>query len=97
MPTYGGHPGNEEQREKIRERYEEIKHLRDEIEWSFKPGYAHTDFEGEWDEDDEFASELEDLSWKDYLILADQGDLVFGGRCYTNRSNNSFRGAIHTD
>lgn len=72
-------------------RYQEIKHLINEIKITKNPQYGKTSF---------VITPLTDatkqLSEMDMLILADNGNLCFGGYCDKN-SNGSFSGAYYVD
>lgn len=72
------------------ERYKQIAHLADELKIEKKPQYGHTKFSGVLE-----SPEAHALSDLDLALIADQGNLCFGGRC--SRDGNTFRGSYNTD
>lgn len=84
--------GWEEEAARIRARFDEIKHLRGRLGIEKRPGYAHTKFSGSLPAGD---AEVAALSEEDLLIIADDGNLCFGGSCF--RSNGEFSGRYNTD
>lgn len=74
----------------IRARYEEIKHLQNEIEIERTPGYAHMKFKST-----PLTDAARELSARDILILADSGNLCFGGSC--RKAGDHFAGRYNTD
>lgn len=90
---YGGwafKPDNKERRAEIGRRHAEIIGLRDKIEMVKGPGHNHVTFTATVDE-----SVLAGLTEMDILILADDGNLCFGGSC--SRKGNVFAGSYSTD
>lgn len=81
-------PNEEELRDQNSKRYEEIKHLSQKIRIEKMPLYGRTDFSGEIPEGIE-------VSEFDLALLADHGNLCFGGRCTITGSR--FRGHYWTD
>ncbi|AZV02170.1 hypothetical protein Arno162_130 [Pectobacterium phage Arno162] len=79
-----------EKRKEISERYQEIKHLRKDFKWSVNSCYAHNKFTAE-----PLTDEAKNLSSFEVLILADDGNLCFGGDC--SQSNGVFSGRYNTD
>lgn len=94
---YAFKENEKEQLREIRERYREIRHLRDQIDWNIESRYAHNIFEGTWDKSSKYDAELRNLSDMDFLILADSGNLCFGGKCYVDRKKRTLRGRYNTD
>lgn len=80
----------EEMRNKHLARYEEIKHLKTSLKIKKMPRYAHTQFTGVLETD-----EAKQLSEFDLALIADSGNLCFGGECV--KLGNSFRGSYNTD
>lgn len=82
------------EREEISKRYEEIKHLRSDFKWSSQVKYAHNTWRAEAQTDE--AATLSDM---DVMILADQGNLCFGGDCssFTSEGVKVFKGSYNTD
>lgn len=76
-------------------RYDAIKHLASKFEWSTTPGYAHFRYEAKTTD-----PEARSLSAHDVMILADNGNLCFGGRSAGKREAGDytiFSGIVHTD
>lgn len=76
-------------------RYAAIKHLSDKFEWSNTPGYAHFRYEARTTD-----PEARSLSASDVMLLADNGNLCFGGRNASKREAGDvtiFSGIVHTD
>lgn len=74
-------------------RYKEIEHLFKDFEWSFKSGYAKREFIAKPKTDEARA-----LSAHDVALLADGGNLCFGGRSLYKCSHTGIvSGIIHTD
>ena len=71
-------------------RYEEIKHLSKELEIKKNPAYGKGIFAGVLKSEEATA-----LSEKDLALIADHGNLCFGGYC--TKSSESFSGAYYTD
>ena len=90
---YGGYAFTKtetEEQKRIRDRYHEIKDLIQYVTVNKTPAYAHTKFIATVTE------EAKDLSEEDILIIADHGNLCFGGHC-DKISDDSFRGSYCTD
>jgi len=81
--------GSEEKQAKIMKRYQEIKHL--DVDINVEVCYAHNNFKGIVD-----TEEAKALTEMDLLILADTGNLCFGG-CCDLRGDGSFSGYYNTD
>lgn len=79
-----------ERMEKIQKRYREIAHLRKKMTLNKVPRYGRTEFYGTLDTD-----ETRQLSETDIAIIADDGNLCFGGTC--TKTGNSFRGEYWID
>jgi hypothetical protein len=77
-------------RKAIAIRYEEIFHLKRQFKWVKTPGYAHCRFEAIAETD-----AARELSARDVLILADEGNLCFGGFC--EQADDRFTGKYYTD
>lgn len=75
---------------KYSDRFSEISHLRESIRFEFQPDYARTHFSGEL-----LTEEAMKLSEFDIALLADSGNLCFGGEC--TKYGNRFRGSYCTD
>lgn len=71
-------------------RYAEIKHLAADIEMSKSPQYARTKFSGTLK-----TEAAQSLSEFDIALIADHGNLCFGGNC--TKSGNAFHGEYCTD
>jgi len=83
--------GSEEKQEKIMKRYQEIKHMECDLSLVVISCYAHNNFQGKAE-----TEEARALSEMDLLILADSGNLCFGGCCEL-RGDGSFSGHYNTD
>lgn len=74
--------------EERRQRYEQIKHLRNEMIRSVSPQYGRTIYKGilkpEW--------KLSDL---DILLVCDRGNTCFGGT--VERTTDSFKAEVYVD
>lgn len=75
---------------KYRKRYEEIKHFGLSLNIRTRPDYAHTHFSGELT-----TEETQNLSEFDLALIADRGNLCFGGQC--TKSGSTFTGSYNTD
>jgi len=84
---YAFKPNMKELQKEISDRYKEICDRK--IVFKKRPHYSTTYFEGTLSEDQKDLSEL------DILILADDGNLCFGGKCTKNGLK--FSGCYHTD
>ena len=76
-------------------RYNAIKHLRCKFKWTRRPSYAKFEYTATTTD-----PEARSLSAEDVAILADYGNLCFGGRGYTKREAGDktiFYGIVHTD
>ena len=76
-------------------RYEAIAHLASKFEWSTTSGYAHFRYEAITTD-----PEARSLSAHDVALLADHGNLCFGGRGFGKREAGDktiFSGIVHTD
>lgn len=76
-------------------RHDAIKHLAGKFEWSTTPGYAHFRYEAITTD-----PEARSLSASDVALLADGGNLCFGGRSFGKRDvgdKTIFSGIVHTD
>lgn len=76
-------------------RYNEIKHLQNAYKWSKSPGYAHFTYTAI-----ALTEEAEQLSARDVALLADHGNLCFGGRDfsrYVRDGKVKYSGTVHTD
>ena len=89
VPGWAFKPNEKELCNSVQERFKEIKHLLTDINLHKRPGYNHVNFTGE------LTSEAFDLSERDILILADYGNLCFGGSC--TKKGNLFSGSYNTD
>ena len=83
--------GSEEKQAKIAKRYNEIRHAKHDLNLVITPCYAHNNFEGKVTTEEGKA-----LTEMDILILADSGNLCFGGCCCLN-GDGSFYGHYNTD
>lgn len=79
-----------ELREQAKLRFEQIKHFSASLNIRKSPQYGQVEFFGDLPTD-----ETRQLSEKDLALIADDGNLCFGGRCV--KSGNRFRGAYYTD
>ncbi len=76
-------------------RYDAVKHLASKFEWSTTPGYAHFRYEAITTD-----PEARSLDARDVALLADGGNLCFGGRNFGKRDvgdKTIFSGVVHTD
>ena len=76
-------------------RYNEIKHLCGKFEWKRRSNYAQFEYTATTTD-----PEARSLSAEDVAILADHGNLCFGGRGFTKREAGDktiFSGIVHTD
>lgn len=73
-------------------RYEEIKHLAHLFKFTAQPGYAVKHFTAETTN-----PEAMKLSAHDVALLADFGNLCFGGRNFWTNGEGKYKGTIHTD
>lgn len=87
---YAFDSNREEVMAKYKKRYNEIKHLNETIRLGKKPQYAHTKFSGTLATDEE-----KQLSELDIALIADHGNLCFGGEC--TKSGDKFWGSYNTD
>ena len=71
-------------------RFKEISHMYDEITLNKSPQYGHTKFYGQL-----LTEEAKQLNEKDIALLADHGNLCFGGECTI--SGSQFTGRYNTD
>lgn len=77
------------------ERYEEIKHLQEHFTFKRTPGYAKCAYVATTNN-----PEAMELSSHDVALLADYGNLCFGGRDFRKRISDGvayFSGVVHTD
>lgn len=75
--------------------FDAIKHLARKFEWSTTYGYAHFRYEAITTD-----PEARSLSSHDVALLADGGNLCFGGRSFGKREAGDktiFSGVVHTD
>ena len=76
-------------------RYNEIKHLWGKFEWKRRSNYAQFEYTATTTD-----PEARSLSADDVALLADRGNLCFGGRGFTKREAGDktiFSGIVHTD
>lgn len=76
-------------------RYDAIKHLRGKFKWTRRPSYAKFEYTATTTD-----PEARSLSAADVALLADGGNLCFGGRGFTKREAGDktiFSGIVHTD
>lgn len=76
-------------------RYNAIKHLAGKFEWSNTYGYAKFRYEAKTTD-----PEARSLSAHDVMLLADGGNICFGGRDASKREAGDytiFYGIVHTD
>ena len=71
-------------------RYKEIQHLEQTLEITRTPQYGRGSFKGVLKTDEEKA-----LSEFDLALIADRGNLCFGGNC--TKSGDTFSGCYFTD
>ncbi len=88
--AFGVHKGQMD-RDAIRTRFKEIESMKKEFEWGGNSCYAHNKFTAK-----PLTEAAKELSSMDVLILADYGNLCFGGEC-SKRSDGSFYGSYNTD
>ena len=79
-----------ELQQKSFDRYREIKHLARELEIKKDPKYGHFKFTGVLK-----SEEAKALSETDLALIADHGNLCFGGTCI--KRGDSFSGKVNTD
>lgn len=77
-------------REKYSERYQEIAHLAESLKIKKDSQYARVKFSGVLE-----SPEAQALSELDLALIADQGNLCFGGQC--ERNGDTFTGSYNTD
>lgn len=85
----------EDAMKKRSERYEAIKHLANKFVWSNQYGYANFRYEAITTD-----PEAANLSAEDVMLIADGGNLCFGGRNAMKRKAGDqtiFSGTVHTD
>ena len=76
-------------------RYNEIKHILGKFEWKRRFYYAQFEYTATTTD-----PEARSLSAEDVAILADHGNLCFGGRDFNKREAGDktiFSGIVHTD
>ena len=76
-------------------RYNEIKHLSGKFEWTRHNSYAKFEYTATTTD-----HEARSLSADDVALLADHGNLCFGGRGFNKREEGDktiFSGIVHTD
>lgn len=76
-------------------RYNEISHLRGKFEWTRRSSYAKFEYTATTTD-----PEARSLSASDVAILADHGNLCFGGRGFNKREAGDktvFYGVVYTD
>ena len=76
-------------------RYDAIKHLRDKFEWKRRSNYAQFEYTATTTD-----PEARSLSASDVALLADGGNLCFGGRGFNKREAGDktiFYGVVYTD
>lgn len=71
-------------------RHKEIQHLRESMEIKKSPQYGKNTFTGKLNSDEARA-----LSEEDIALIADHGNLCFGGNC--TKSGDTFTGCYYTD
>lgn len=76
--------------EKNRQRLQEISHLTESLNIKKNPQYGHVRFSGVLATD-----EAKQLSEHDLALIADFGNLCFGGEC--TKSGDRFSGKYYTD
>lgn len=80
-------PNEKELAKQCRDRYDEIKHLRESIIKTVSPQYGKTVYTGDIGDND--------LSPKDIALICDSGNTCFGGT--VDMSGKSFRCTIYID
>ena len=76
-------------------RYAAISHLASKFKWTRRPSYARFEYTATTTD-----PEARSLSADDVALLADHGNLCFGGRCFTKCEyvdKTIFSGIVHTD
>ena len=76
-------------------RYKAISHLASKFEWTSRSNYAQFEYTATTTD-----PEARSLSAADVALLADHGNLCFGGRGFTKREAGNktiFSGIVHTD
>ena len=76
-------------------RYAEISHLASKFEWKRRPSYAKFEYTATTTD-----PEARSLSASDVALLADHGNLCFGGRGFNKREAGDktiFYGVVYTD
>ena len=76
-------------------RYDAIKHLRGKFEWTRRARYAKFEYTATTTD-----PEARSLSASDVALLADHGNLCFGGRGFNKREAGDktvFYGVVYTD
>jgi len=76
--------------EQYKARHAEIKDLWPHLNMKKSPQYGHTKFSGELT-----TPEAQELSELDLALIADHGNLCFGGEC--TKSGNKFWGSYNVD
>ena len=76
--------------EQYKKRYEEIKHIGRGLSLQKNPQYGHVKFSGVLVTDEE-----KQLTELDLALIADHGNLCFGGQC--TKSGDKFFGSYNTD
>ena len=71
-------------------RFREIEHIRETLNMRVETCYKHNKFHGHINTDEE-----KTLSERDFALLADYGNLCFGGSCTI--SGERFHGSYNTD
>jgi len=82
-------PNEKELQEKNTKRFNEIKDTKG-VEYTKESKYGHNDFKGKLTTPEALA-----LSEFDLALIADWGNLCFGGKC--TKIGNSFYGSYNTD
>lgn len=90
IPGYAYSANEAELQRRNQSRYEEIKHLLGDIELDKTPEYGGTSFRGRLETDEARALDEFDLA-----LLADHGNLCFGGCC--TRDGDTFSGMYFVD
>lgn len=73
-------------------RWDQIKHLADKFEIKRIHGYAHFSYFAKTSD-----PEAMKLSAHDVAIIADGGNLCFGGRSFRSDDKGGYSGIVHTD
>jgi hypothetical protein len=87
---YAFQEDEKERQKQFREQYKKIKHLGKEITIQKQPRYGHTVFRGSLD-----TPEAQKLSCLEIALIADHGNLCFGGQC--TKTGNTFYGLYWVD